>query len=489
MRPFTTGFSGEAQVVTTFKGPPQPRRVGSARLLGIEKGSEGSVQAMTDEAPGTQEEGGTAEERAEVDTGVGRPATPATRSRMRSRRSTRDVGTGRLGTAASGLYREISCSEMLGSFSGAAGLLAALDTYPSFKEPRAARVPPSKRKALLESAKVSVQGLARVDSAAMYANRKRNTSSGPAITAGSFGSYRNLLVEMNEFEVSMVRKVEASSILQPDCGPEKAIDGRPDTRWASKTSAGSYLTIHLHNTCLLNEFRFTQATPESGGKPGEWASVVSLTFSDDSEQEFVVNASEEEGLEEQVFELKLTAAEWVRVMIKASHGNRGAAITDLQLFGYDACNHNLLVRQGERIQAALTAVLAGGSTATIWIAPGTYFEALEVMSPVTLIALTAQPTIICSLDPLRAAISCTVPGVYLHGLALLQAGAELSTASDAFSYDRYAPGERDSGWNMCVCSGIGGVSAGMWDAVCLEALGGLKQLANKLFLESKSMPL
>ena len=377
---------------------------------------------------------------------------PTTRSRMHSRRSSRNVATGRLGTAASGLYREISSSQVLNSHAGAAGLLQALDAFPAFKEPRAARLPPSKRKALLDGASLGAvaavnESVTRAGSTALFASRAiRRVASGAAIKPGEFGSFRNLLSDWGDYEPSMVSRVEASSFLEPDCGPEKAIDGLPNTRWASREAAGSSITIHMKNTCLFSEFHFRQATPESGGRPGEWASVVSLFFSDDSEQEFVVNATEESGTELQSFSFEPTAADWVRVMVKASHGNRGAAFTDVQLCGYDACNMNLLVRQGERVQAALTAVQAGGVAATIWVASGTFYESLEIMCPVTILALSAQPSIICSLDPTRPAITSSVPGVYLHGLVILQAGAELSSASESFHYDRYAPGVHGAHW-------------------------------------------
>jgi hypothetical protein len=49
--------------------------------------------------------------------------------------------------------------------------------------------------------------------------------------------------------------------------------------------------------------------------------------------------------DEQRFAVAATAAEWVRVTITASHGNRGASIADLQLLGYDATSTNLLVKQ------------------------------------------------------------------------------------------------------------------------------------------------
>lgn len=363
------------------------------------------------------------------------------------------MGTARLGTAASGLYRELSSSESLGSFSGAAGLLAALDTFPAFLEPKAARVPPSRRKALLKCAEEGAHGssdvgLVRVDSGVMYADRTRRMSSTPAIKPGRFASYRNLLMDCGEFELSMVSSLEATSVQGPDNGPEKALDGLSTTRWAAALgkSAGSSITIHLRNTCMLSEFRFRQATPESGGHPGEWAAVVVLAFSDDSQKEFVVNATEEHGAEEQKFVFAPTAAEWVRVMISVSAGNRGAAITDVKLFGYDACNENLLVRQGEKIESALTAAMAGNAHANIWIAAGTYFESIQIMCPVTLVSLSSQPSIICSLDPVRPAVTCAVPGIYLHGLVLLQAGESLSTAGDTFTYDRFAPGLHGAHW-------------------------------------------
>ena len=373
------------------------------------------------------------------------------RSGLKSRRSTRNVEEGRLGTAASGLYREMSSSEVLGSEWGAAGLLRALDTFPAFNEPAAARVPPSKRKALLQAALQGAQGsadhgLMRVDSSAMYASRVRRMASGPTVSGTQFASFRNVLVD-SEYEKSAIRGAEASSVLNDQCGPEKAFDGDPTSRWAAgRESAGAYILIKFESTVLLSQMRFQQATPESGGSMGEWASVVSLCFSDQSEQEFVVNASEERGAGEQVFAFPNTACEWVRVTIKASAGNRGAAITDLQLWGYHAGNSNLLVRQGEKLQTALMAVQASGLHGTVWIAAGTYFECLEIMCPVTLAALSTQPTTICSLDPARAALTCGVPGVYVHGVALLQAGAAVSTAGDEFTYDRLAPGLLGAHW-------------------------------------------
>jgi len=484
-RPYT-GQSGKALLVKKMDGPLPPLRPGSRRQEAPEVGSRGSVDAMTGVPPtpaaamaGTVQDGPPevlfaltrvsiccTMTRFHVTQGRARgllttccstkqasdQGRPTTRSRMHSRRSSRNVATGRLGTAASGLYREISSSQALNSHAGAAGLLHALDTFPSFKEPRAARLPPSKRKALLQGAKQGAtaafdESVTRVGSAASFGSRAiRRVASGVAIKPGEFGSFRNLLLDWGEYEPSMVSRLEASSVLEPECGPEKAIDGLPNTRWASNDAAGSSITIHLKNTCLFSEFRFRQATPESGGRPGEWASVVSLFFSDDSEQEFVVNATEEAGLELQSFTFKPTAAEWVRVMVKASHGNRGAAFTDVQLLGYDACNENLLVRHGEKVQAALTAVQAGGVIATVWVAAGTYFESLEIMCPVTVVALTTQPSIICSLDPTRPAITCSVPGVYLHGLAVLQAGDALSSAADSFRYDRHAPGVQGAHW-------------------------------------------
>ena len=181
----------------------------------------------------------------------------------------------------------------------------------------------------------------------------------------------------------------------------------------------------------------------------EWASVVQLVFSDDSHEEFVLDTSPETAEDEQVFEFRPRACEWVRISVNASHGNRGAAFTDIRLFGYDTCNESLLVRPGEKIQAALTAVMAGGlpSGATVWIAQGTYYENLEIMCPVTLVALSPQPPIICSLDDTKPAITCGVPGIYLHGLALLQASWQLSSACDGFAHDRLAPGTMGAHWS------------------------------------------
>jgi len=375
---------------------------------------------------------------------------------MRSRRSNRDVNAGRLGTAASQLYRDLSSSEALSSHSGAAGLLSGLDTFPSFHEPRVARMPPSKRRALLQcaeqgingagSAEKAMDGILGVDSSAMYASRLRREGSSVPILSGEFASYHNLLLDFSEYEPTMVSRLEASTVLLPELGPEKAIDGLPDTRWAACDAAGSSITIHLTGTCVVNAFRFKQPTRASGGHVGEWASVISLFFSDDSEQEFVVNATEEGGEVQQVFEFPPIAADWVRVMIKASHGNRGAGLSDVQLFGYSAACTNLLVRQGEKVQLALLAAQVGLVNTTIWIAAGSYFESLEVMCPVTIMALSAKPSIICSLDQKRPALTCAVPGVYVHGLVLVQAGAVLSKAADSFTYDRLAPGLLGAHW-------------------------------------------
>jgi len=419
-------------------------------------------------------------------------------SRLKSRRSTRNVEQGRLGTAASGLFREMSSCNVLGSQAGAAGLLRALDTFPAFNEPAAARIPPSKRTALLQGALQRAQGssdygIMRSDSdGGAHATRARRVASGATtplernrrnLLGSQFASYRNVLVDSGEYEKSSVASVEASSVLKDECGPEKAFDGDPTTRWAARTkdAAGAYIIIRFKGTVLLNQMRFKQSTTESGGTLGEWASVVSLMFSDKSEQELVVNSSEEHGEEEQVFLFPNTACEWVQVLIKASAGNRGAAITDLQLWGYEAGNTNLLVRQGEKLQTAIMAVQASGehTNSTIWIAAGTYLENLEVMCPVTLVALSTQPTTICSLDPARAALTCGVPGVYVHGLALLQAGSVLSTAGDAFTYDRLAPGLLGAHWQHeeTVTDGFGsfqayvsrpqdeGSSMSVWDRV------------------------
>ncbi len=111
-----------------------------------------------------------------------------TGSRLLKLRTMRDPDKGRLGTAASGLYREISWSEALGSFSGAAGLLGALDSFPAFREPKAARIPPSKRRALLacaqqrggggsETETAHAGGAAGLDSSAAFASRTRRPNS------------------------------------------------------------------------------------------------------------------------------------------------------------------------------------------------------------------------------------------------------------------------------------------------------------------------
>ena len=110
-------------------------------------------------------------------------------SRLKSRRSTRNVEQGRLGTAASGLFREMSSCNVLGSQAGAAGLLRALDTFPAFNEPAAARIPPSKRTALLQGALQRAQGssdygIMRSDSdGGAHATRARRVASGAHITS------------------------------------------------------------------------------------------------------------------------------------------------------------------------------------------------------------------------------------------------------------------------------------------------------------------
>ena len=57
----------------------------------------------------------------------------------------------------------------------------------------------------------------------------RRVHSSGSVKPGDFGSYRNLLADSDEFELSMVSRVEASSVLNDTCGPEMALDGRSDT--------------------------------------------------------------------------------------------------------------------------------------------------------------------------------------------------------------------------------------------------------------------
>ena len=360
-----TGFSGKAQLIKLREGALPPQRLGSQRRSVEEDWSERSLGAMTGQVLPVQDSrhthsgvlgmpqldasqpgGANRDAKAEAS---GRPMMQL--NRLRSRRSARDVGAGRLGTAASGLYREMSSSQALGSFAGAAGLLMALDTFPTFNEPRAARLPPSKRQVLLRAAScdaqqriehlqsqatppadsplhtraASVRGssagssqqrvmLEELHAAScdmvttvmqeLVADLPSNASStrstprqqpsgasGPlprpagrrvtrdsrlslnrrvhssgSVKPGYFGSYRNLLADSDEFELSMVSRVEASSVLNDACGPEKALDGRSDTRWASDhQAAGAYLVIHLKNTCLLSLLKIRQATTTSGG--------------------------------------------------------------------------------------------------------------------------------------------------------------------------------------------------------------------------------
>jgi hypothetical protein len=128
-----------------------------------------------------------------------------TGSRLLKLRTMRDPDKGRLGTAASGLYREISWSEALGSFSGAAGLLGALDSFPAFREPKAARIPPSKRRALLACAQqggggdkkaetAHAGGAAGLDSSAAFASRTRRPNS--IISNTQDHAFANLLASL-----------------------------------------------------------------------------------------------------------------------------------------------------------------------------------------------------------------------------------------------------------------------------------------------------
>jgi hypothetical protein len=219
MTPYTA-TSGKARVVGVLRPALAATRAGSRRDRFLDDVSEGSLAAMSGSAclrplsavatvptarqlalfetgqaqaevrPPTSEglvrgvcQGLGAAPQSGARSGSGIEVGP-TGSRLLKLRTMRDPDKGRLGTAASGLYREISWSEALGSFSGAAGLLGALDSFPAFREPKAARLPPSKRRALLacaqqrggggaETEPAHAGGAAGLDSSAAFAFASR----------------------------------------------------------------------------------------------------------------------------------------------------------------------------------------------------------------------------------------------------------------------------------------------------------------------------